>query len=406
MTPDLVRTRKKRGELHLIELGKDRALAIELASGLLGLAHEHVGRTRGELAQALGELGAAPQKRKLFLGLCKLVEDGCEFAVESSIEPAALRSEVFLQAAAERRALADGAHFERAALLERLAAAQATSVERLERALYADLRASHVLLGAPRTAAEALVSRYERAQRQAVLLRSVKVVAEVHCAVPAAYRSLFNKLKFRRLLYRLERLPEGGYRIEIDGPFSLFDSVTKYGLSLALVLPALEECDALKLRAELRWGKAREPLFFQFEHRASPGRRARSPLPDDVQAVVEAFTALDSDWSAEPTEAVIDLPGVGVCVPDLAFTHRPSGARVFLEVLGFWSRDAVFRRIEMAQRGVGKPMLFAVSSRLRVSEALLDDVESVALYVYKGTINARAVERKLEALRDPGKKLC
>ena len=33
----------------------------------------------------------------------------------------------------------------------------------------------------------------------------------------------------------------GTDRIEIDGPYSLFESVTKYGLQLAMVLPALEE---------------------------------------------------------------------------------------------------------------------------------------------------------------------
>ena len=88
-----------------------------------------------------------------------------------------------------------------------------------------------------------------------------------------------------------------------------------------------------------------------------------------------------------------------MCVPDVVFEHRPSRLKVFLEVLGFWSRDAVFRRIEMAQRGVGECMLFAASSRLRVSEALLDDINSAALYVYKGAMSARAVENKLEELR-------
>ncbi len=47
----------------------------------------------------------------------------------------------------------------------------------------------------------------------------------------------------------------GGYRIEIDGPYSLFESVTKYGLELALLLPALEACDSVQLVADLRWGK-------------------------------------------------------------------------------------------------------------------------------------------------------
>jgi predicted nuclease of restriction endonuclease-like RecB superfamily len=401
LTPELVRARRRRGELVLIDLGKDRDGAEQLSHALLGLARDHVGKTRGELAQATAEIGAESRQRKLFLGLTKLVEDSCEFAVDSRIEPARLRSEVFLTAALERRNLAAGERFEREQLLGRVAGEYATSVEQLERALYADLRASHVLLAGPKIDARALVLRYERAQRQAVLLRSVKLVAEVRCALPAAYRNLFNKLKFRQLLYRIERIAGGGYRIEIDGPFSIFESVTKYGLALALVLPALEEADSLKLVADVRWGKAREPLTFRYESRSAAGRHGASPLADDLLALIDAFKTLGSAWTGQATDAVLDLPGVGVCVPDLVFEHPPSGIQVFLEVLGFWSRDAVFRRIEMAQRGVGERMLFAVSSRLRVSEELLDDVDSAALYVYKGALNARAIERKLEALRTP-----
>ena len=366
---------------------------------MLALARDHVGRTRGELAQAMAEVGAGFRQRKLFLGLSKLVEDACNFAVDSDVDPAALRSELFLTAAAERRPLEPGARFDRQGLLERMAAERASAVEQLERGLYADLRASHVLLAGPRIDAGALVLGYERAQRQAVLLRSVKLVAEVRCAAPAAYRNLFNKLKFRQLLYRIERLPAGGYRIEIDGPFSLFESVTKYGLSLALMLPALEECDSLRLSADVRWGKSREPLSFRFESHGEGGRSARSQLSDDLRGLIDAFANLGSGWTAASTEAVLDLPGIGVCVPDVVFEHRSSGFRVFLEVLGFWSRDAVFRRIEMAQRGVGECMLFAVSSRLRVSEELLDDINSAALYVYKGTMSARTIESKLEELR-------
>ena len=75
-------------------------------------------------------------------------------------------------------------------------------------------------------------------------------------------------------------------------------------------------------------------------------------------ALVEAFTALGSAWSgdARPKRCSI-CPGSACACPTWCSSHRPSGTRVFLEVLGFWSRDAVFRRIEMAQRGVGERML-------------------------------------------------
>src|SRR5690606_36258187 len=106
--------------------------------------------------------------------------------------------------------------------------------DRLEHALYSDLKSQHRLLRAPELPPEALLERYDLAQLQAVLLRAVKISAVVACATPAAYRDLFRKLKFRRLMFQISPGPAGTYRIDIDGPYSLFDSVTKYGLQLAL----------------------------------------------------------------------------------------------------------------------------------------------------------------------------
>ena len=52
----------------------------------------------------------------------------------------------------------------------------------------------------------------------------------------------------------------------------------------------------------------------------------------------------------------------------------------------------------MVERGLTHKMLFAVSTRLRVSEEVLDEHASSALYVYKGTMSARAVAGRLDRL--------
>jgi predicted nuclease of restriction endonuclease-like RecB superfamily len=165
------------------------------------------------------------------------------------------------------------------------------------------------------------------------------------------------------------------------------------------VLPALEACEHVDLVAEVRWGKARDPLAFRHSggHHGATGEPAPT-LRDDVSSLVEAWQALESPWEPEECGEILDLPGLGVCVPDLVFVHRPTRKRVHFEALGFWSRDAVWKRVELAQEGLGERLLFAVSSRLRVSEAVLDEVETAALYVYKGTMSPRAIERKLDAL--------
>ena len=85
-------------------------------------------------------------------------------------------------------------------------------------------------------------------------------------------------------------------------------------------------------------------------------------------------------------------------MPDLRFSHR-GGEVIWLEVLGYWSRDAVWRRVELVQQGLPEKLLFAASQRLRVSEQVLDEHPSGALYVYKGSLSAKAVLERLERLR-------
>jgi uncharacterized protein len=64
-------------------------------------------------------------------------------------------------------------------------------------------------------------------------------------------------------------------------------------------------------------------------------------------------------------------------------------------VLGYWSRDAVWKRVELCEKGLSQRIIFAVSSRLRVSEEVLGDTSASQLYVYKGALSAREVLRRL-----------
>ena len=80
-------------------------------------------------------------------------------------------------------------------------------------------------------------------------------------------------------------------------------------------------------------------------------------------------------------------------------TTASTGAREgFVEVLGHWSRDAGWKRVEAAERGLPAPFLFCCSSRLRVSEEVLPDDVPAALYVYKGVMSAKAILERANAL--------
>ncbi len=393
LTADLVRVRKRNGQLHVVALkGKAQERAKDLAALLLGLVQEQEGNTYAHVKEAWESVTTTPQERKLNLGLQKLIEDDCEFEEHAEIEPQKLREEVFLLAAKARR---EGA-FERNGVLAAVGQTSNVGAEVIDAALYSDLRSEHVLKRASRLTPEALVERYQSGLYQAVLLRAVEVKAVIQCREPATYRDVFRTLKFRRLLFTIAP-HEAGYELVIDGPFSMFESVTKYGVQLALAFATLRRCDRLELTARLRWGKQRELLTFAYEHKGAIDDASAVVLPDEAQSFLDAFTRTKSAWSVAINDTLIHLPGVGLCVPDLVF--RSGKERVYLEVMGFWNRDAVWKRVELAEAGLPEKVVFAVSSRLRVSEEVLSDTDRASLYVYKGVMSPRAVIDKLESLR-------
>jgi hypothetical protein len=399
LTADLVRARRHQGELRLIPLdARARARAMETAASLLEVAEAHVGERRDAFDEACAAVVAAAAEPRIAAGLAKLVDDAACFDVEATADPVELRRDVFARATLARRALGTGQHFVREPILAAVAAERGVDAMTIERTLYADLRGAHVLTSFAALTPTMLVEAYEEGQAQAVLLRAVRVVVDVHCASPAAYRLLFRRLKFQRLLYTIEPRREGGYRIQIDGPFSLFESATRYGLALAMALPAIRACDRWRLEAELRWGPERSPLQFRLDGDRGVRRDAAVHLSDEVTALIKAVGALGSPWDVAPAETLLDLPGVGICVPDLVLTHHDTGECVYVEVLGYWSRAAVWRRVELVEQGLPDRILFAVGQHLRVSEAALDGDLPGALYVYKRTMSARAVVDRAEAL--------
>jgi len=412
LTVDLVTARRRGDLLQVPSLDAEaRARVEELAGVYLEIARAHVGRSREELEATWRAVEIAPHERRLGDGVLKLVSDRCVFETAADIEPAELRADVFLNASAARRAPDAGGRLAREAVLAAVAGARGLSVEELERGLYADLHGAERLCSITPIRPAQLAAGFDRAQVQAVLLRAPQVVAHVSGSDAGGYRRLFHKLKFLRLLHTITAVAAaqgGGYRIEIDGPFSLFQAVTKYGLQLAMALPAIAECGRWRIEAQVLWGKERRPVTFRAaggdERRERVALDPEGPdLPDEIAALLARLaareTALESDWVASPATAVLDLPGAGLCVPDLVFRRRDrAGAPVYLEVLGFWSREAVWRRVELVERGLPHRILFAVSKHLRVSEAALADELPGSLYVYARALDARAILERVERL--------
>lgn len=425
LTVDLVRVRKKKdGTLSPAYLaGPAAERLLPVARYYLDTYASRVGCSRDEIDEALAAFEVPARDRVAALGLRKVIEDRAEFAVPEGVDPEKLRDALFTAAARAHRALDVRERFDREKILAEVAASLGTTQEALAAGLYADLRGAELLGGLPALTPEAALERYNLGLAQAILLRATRVTVRVSGEGARTYRRLFRAARFHQLLHTVRPIapapaeppaprkgrkkkqaePEpAGYEIELDGPYSLFDSVQRYGFRLALFLPSVLACRAFHVRAEVLWGKERSPAALEIT--PADGLVSTAPeMPDttpELDLFCAAFTRLGSTWSVARSDRVFALPGEEVCAPDLVFTDRETGEEVHLELFGFWSRAAVWRRVEQIRRG-GLPcrLLLAVGKQLRVSEEVLGEDDAGEVYVYKQTLSPRAVLARLRGER-------
>jgi predicted nuclease of restriction endonuclease-like RecB superfamily len=353
------------------------------AERLLELFRGQAGQTRGELEEDLADAFGDQGGQLVYRGLAKLLEDRCEFEVVSGHPPDRLREVVFLGAAQHRREgsspndaqeLARPSAFDRNLVLGRIAQELGITTEAVDQGLFADLKSEQRLIRFKDTTAERLLQRYNVALAQAVLLRSVRVCVAVRHEPPARFRQLFRLVKFHRLICEMERTGDGCYQLHLDGPLSLFSATQKYGLQLALFLPAVLLCRDFDLEAELRWGPQRRPKTFTItpadglvSHMSDSG----TYVPPELGMFVELFRKRIETWDIALETEVFPL-GDGFWVPDFRLTHRATGRSIYLEVLGFWRRSSAEKHLERLRQHAQQPFLLAVSDGLHIDETALE----------------------------------
>jgi predicted nuclease of restriction endonuclease-like RecB superfamily len=375
LTGKMVRVRFARDRILPYYLDVNDSAWRETAERLLDIFRGPEGHTRGELEEECREAFGDDPGQLVHQGLAKLLEDRCEFDVVSGHPPEELRAAAFRAAAEFRRAaIGSPGAFDRAAVLQRVGTELGLTSEEIDQGLFADLKSEQRLVRFKDISADHLLQRYNVALAQAVLLRAVRLVVTVRGEPPQRYRQLLRRVKFHRLVCEMERLAPKAHRLRLDGPLSLFSATQKYGLQLALFLPAVLLCRDYDLKAEVRWGAQRKPKKFLVgpgdglvSHYADTGVY----VPAELRMFAELFRKKVGDCDLVEETEVFPLGG-GYWVPDFRLVHRATGRVVLLEVLGFWRRSSAEQHLARLRTHVSRPFLLAVSDQLHIDEAKLE----------------------------------
>lgn len=349
---------------------------IDLAQELIDLFKNAQGQTRGELNRQLQELEGEETDYRIRRGLAHLLTSAfSEFETVSPLDPLKLRERIFARSA-QTVPSANNTTLTLQRVADELSQelGQEVRLEQVKQGLYADLPDNQILIRFEPPTVEALIHRYNLSQVQGIFYRASQVRIDAHRNDPGQYKLLFRYIKLFQLMSYIEGDADHGFTLTIDGPTSLFQASTRYGLALAKLLPALLHVTRWSLTAELRMkdsysGQIRtgrftlEPDCSLVTH-YPPGKTYDSLLE---QGFVDRWTKAKTDWKLEREVDLIPIPG-SVMIPDFRLVH-PDGRSYLLEIVGYWRSEYLQKKFAQVRKSGRGDLILAISERLNLEKA-------------------------------------
>ncbi|GGJ26908.1 DUF790 family protein [Deinococcus roseus] len=404
LTSDLLQYSLKDGQVRP-KLLKITLKNIELAREIIEIFEQHVGLTRRDLSEALQTLEGESTDYRTKRGLAHLLStEHSTFDPITPLEPIQLRERVFLHAAKmgpidthSQQTLTD------LAMLLGQELGLVLTPEQIREGLYADLPERHYLTSFEAPVPEDLLDRFNTAQAQGIFYRAYDLKLTAFRNSQAEYKYLFKFLKLFGLMTYIEGDQDTGFTITVDGPTSLFSASTRYGLSMAKLLPALLHVSKWNLTASLKprsldLMSGDETLSYTLDSQCGLRSHYKKGQIFD-SALEESFAGkwakAKTEWVLEKEVDLLPIPG-SVMIPDFRITH-PNGKSYVLEVIGYWRPEYLRRKFQQLRKVDCDNMIIAVSDRLNLGDAGVDMKDlPVKVVFFKGSLQPKAVLELLE----------
>jgi predicted nuclease of restriction endonuclease-like RecB superfamily len=366
---------------------------VSAAEAIIRLYEGNVGVKRGAIREKVGELENAYGDYRLVRGLAALVERACVFTSNFHADPLKVRHMLFVEAAKKGFAASTQ---EREAIVREVASALGLSPSQVEESMYADLDAESVLQSCPNVKPTELLKQYNLSLTQTLLFSST----EMEFTASGNWQRIFRAVKFHGLMYTAARR-EGSVHVRLDGPTSLFKLTRRYGTALAKVVPEIMRGKPWMVQAKIL--RANRLLNFVLESGRHGWLFPKLELAEKYDSAVEKefaeqFRSLRTEWEVrrepEPVEA-----GSAIMIPDFAFNFGKR--KVYMEVVGFWTREYLKRKVEKLSE-VRDHFIVAVDEELACDrlERLQASNPNIRLLYYKGEIPVREVFAYLQPLAE------
>ncbi len=385
LTKDLLRFKTVAGRVHPQFIAADDRALLAFATSIVKTYQDSIGFPHSEIQDSIVPLINSLRDLKLAKGILKLYDDLCEYSGDSEADYAAMRRTLFSVSSRmlETRKTNDSYSDFRTDVFREAG----EEVVPLSENIYLDLPDYERLVKIPELTPEQLLEKYNIALAQSLVLFATSLDLTIEEADSARMRRFFKYLKFFRLLAdvskssKWENNAPSVIRLKIDGPASILDAASKYGLQLASFLPAVFQLTKWKFSCDLKF-RDKELRFSLDETCGLRQRFGRLGIyvPEEVRMFATLFAERYPDWTLSSESPFLKgKRGQTFVFPDITFSKGKK--KIYLELFHKWHSRQLTERLDFLTSNPGIPLVFGVERQLlSANPALKAAVEEHPLY--------------------------
>jgi predicted nuclease of restriction endonuclease-like RecB superfamily len=360
-----------------------------VARTLIETYAQGVGKKKSALRSVGEELEDKGYDFHIVRGLSLLLDRRSIFKCVSQTNPFELRRKLFRETG--RTGPATNLN-QRKLIIEKVTSETKISVQDLEESMYADLESELTLQNFDPLTPQELLEKYNLSLAQTLLFDST----EIQFTVSGNWQNIFFKAKRLGLIYEAYKSEE--FWVKIDGPASLFKLTRRYGTAIAKLLPTIISNQIWTVEAKILWKFTNTIYDFKLEswkHSALFGNQEITKTFDSLveEDFASRFRALNTEWQLKREPEPV-IAGQQVIIPDFSFERE--GSKLYMEVVGFWTREYLLRKIAKLKKAK-ENILLAVDESLACERlAKLEKQNSSSILYYRKKISLPPVLRYLK----------
>jgi uncharacterized protein len=376
----LLRVKTRKGTIFPL-FCTDNKEHLQLAEQLISQFNESVekGERKKSLEKRIDTVECQWDDYKLVRGLSTLLERRCQFSAlqtgnyPNNADPISVRKALFEQSSGMHFALTDS---DRDIVIDRVASSMNLSTSYIRQVMWSDLEENMILENFSPIRQDELLGIYNLSIMQTLLFNCTKLEFSVSGGIN--WKRVLRDVKRLGLMYNLQRIERNEHDVSntdaastmihgcynnktellcsLDGPISLFKLTDRYGTSIAKLLPSIISSERWSLSSWIVRKTMSGKKIYEFKISSSeapsllihPYTSKHRVTPYFDSSVEEKFAnrfeQSANGWKLvrEPDPLVVS--NGRAFVPDFMFQKYDK--EVYLEIVGFWTKDYLERKIQ------------------------------------------------------------